>query len=66
MDKLPFDITNRECDESFNENRPCLACSFFSKSFVKHTLEDINRAELHREKLLEEIRMHQEIGETLR
>lgn len=54
-DLLPFDITNKECDKSFAENRPCMACSFFSKKIHKHTLEEINKSELHREKMLEEL-----------
>lgn len=57
---LPFDITNKECDKSFAENRPCMACSFFSGQVHKHTLEEINRVELHREKLLEECRRHEQ------
>jgi len=66
MPLLPFDITNKECDKSFNENRPCMACSFFSKKVIKHTLEDINKAELHREKLLEDIKKHQNIEDWMR
>lgn len=47
-----LDITNKECDLSFAQNRPCNACSMCSGKVIRHTLEDINTAELKREKLL--------------
>lgn len=49
-------FTKEECNESFNQNRNCIICSIVLGKPHKHTLEEINEAELKREKLLESTR----------
>ena len=61
MIRIPFDITAKECEESAVENRTCEACTFMNilsnheAKPIKHSLQDISKMNLHKEKLLAEL-----------